>query len=119
MSLTSDQFGKYGEDLACKLITDKSFEIIERNYKYGKGEIDIIAQDKNTLVFIEVKSRKNLEYGAPEYGITRSKIKQIQKIAGAYLYDKNISNVDIRFDVVTVLKEGNNNPVINHIVNAF
>lgn len=119
MSLSSDQFGKYGEDLACKLISDKGFEIIERNYQYGKGEIDIIAKDKNTLVFIEVKSRKNLEFGAPEYGITRNKVKQVQKIAGAYLYDKNIKDIDIRFDVITVLKEGNTNPVINHIENAF
>jgi putative endonuclease len=119
MSLDSDKFGKYGEDLACKLLTEKKFEIVERNYTFGRGEIDIIAYDRGTLVFVEVKSRKNLEFGEPEYGITSSKIKQVQKVAAAYLYEKNIEEADIRFDVVAILAEGINNPVINHIENAF
>lgn len=119
MSLDSDKLGKFGEDLACKLVRDKGFEIIERNYCYKKGEIDIIAKDKEYLVFIEVKTRRNLEYGDPEYGVTKNKMKQIQKIAAAYLYEKEINDVDIRFDVIAILAEGNNNPVINHIENAF
>ena len=119
VSLDSEKLGKLGEDLACKLVRDKGYEIIERNYSYKKGEIDIIAKDKEYLVFIEVKTRKNLEYGDPEYGVTKNKIKQVQKIATAYLYEKEINDVDIRFDVVAILIEGNNNPIINHIENAF
>ena len=121
MSLTSKEFGKEGEDLAVDLLKSKGYEIIDRNYRFGKGEIDIIALDPETnyTVFVEVKSRKNLEYGEPEYGITKNKIRQLKKMAELYLYDKDIRQLDCRFDVVTVLFRSKIKPLINHYVNAF
>lgn len=112
--------GKEGEDIAVKYLTEKGFKIVERNYHYStKGEIDIIANDKNQLVFVEVKSRINLDYGEPEYAINPKKIKQIKKMAELYLFDKEIDEADCRFDVVTILLGDGSKPVINHYENAF
>lgn len=113
--------GDEGEELAVEFLKGKGFEILERNYRYGKGEIDIIANDpaKGFLVFVEVKSRKNLEFGEPEYAITLKKIKQIKKIAELYLYEKNIKEADCRFDVVAILFGQSAKPLINYYENAF
>ncbi len=111
--------GNKGENYACDLLVENNFTIIERNYRYGHGEIDIIAMDGEILVFVEVKTRKNLEFGEPIQGITRGKQRQIRKIAEGYLMEKNISDVDCRFDIVGVQLRGNEAPKINHIENAF
>ena len=111
--------GKEGENIAAQYLTEKGFEIIERNYHYGYGEIDIIARNKGFLVFIEVKTRLNLEYGEPEYAINAKKIKQIKKMAELYLFDKEIEEADCRFDVVAILFENEKNPKITHYENAF
>jgi putative endonuclease len=111
--------GDRGEDLACELLVKKGYQLVERNYTYGKGEIDIIAKDKDTLVFVEVKSRKNLEFGPPELGITKNKQRQVRRIAEAYLHEKDIIDTDCRVDVVAILFRGKEPPKINHIVNAF
>jgi len=122
MSVISKKFGKEGEDLAVELLIEKGYQIIERNYYFGnKGEIDIIAKDKSTgfLVFIEVKSRKNLECGEPEYSMTRNKISQVKRMAEIYFFEKDIREIECRFDVITVLMRPHANPIINHYINAF
>jgi putative endonuclease len=121
MTLKSKQFGDEGEELAVVLLKSKGYKIIERNYRYGKGEIDIIAKDPEDgfTVFVEVKSRKNLNFGEPEYAITKSKIKQLKKMAELYLYDKNIEELNCRFDVIAILFDTNKKPIINHYENAF
>jgi putative endonuclease len=121
MSKATKQFGDKGEEIAVELLQEKGYEIIERNYRYGKGEIDIIAKDPDTnfTVFIEVKSRKNLEFGDPVYAVTKNKIKQIKRMAELYLYDKEIDEIDCRFDVITVLLRGKQKPIIEHYINAF
>ncbi|MEO8398193.1 MAG: YraN family protein [Ignavibacteriaceae bacterium] len=122
MSQTSKQFGDEGEELAAELLQNKSYEIVERNYRFGKGEIDIIAKspDKKFLIFVEVKSRKNLEFGEPEYAITKNKMSQLRKIASAYIYEKEINeDVDFRFDVVAILFRQKQKPLIEHYENAF
>ena len=121
MSQATKKIGEEGEDIAAELLASKGYEIIERNYRYGKGEIDIIALDpkKKCIVFVEVKSRQNLEFGSPEYGITKNKIHQIRKIAEAYLYEKDIKDTDCRFDVIAILFRSKIKPLINHYENAF
>lgn len=119
MNKNKKEFGDAGEDIAADFLKQKGYKIIERNYRYGHGEIDIIAEDDNTLVFVEVKTRKNLEFGYPELGITKSKQKQVRKIAEAYLYEKNIIDTDCRVDVIAILNSPNNKPQIEHIINAF
>jgi putative endonuclease len=121
MSVSTKQSGDEGEEIAVEYIVEKGYEIIDRNYRYGKGEIDIIAKDPETgeTVFIEVKSKKNLEFGDPVYSVTKNKIKQIKRMAELYLYDKEIDEIDCRFDVITVLLRGKQKPIIEHYVNAF
>ncbi len=121
MTKTSKEFGDEGENIAVDQLLKKGYEIIERNYRFGKGEIDIIAKDPETgfIVFVEVKSKKNLEYGDPAYSVTKNKMRQIKRMAELYLYDKEIGEVDCRFDVITVLLRGNLKPVVEHYVNAF
>ena len=121
MKLNSKELAKRGEDLAAKILSDKGYEILERNYRYSHGEIDIIAIDPadGCTVFVEVKSRQNLEFGEPEYAITKNKQKQVRKIAELYLYEKEIREIDCRFDVFAILFEDLNHPVVNHYENAF
>lgn len=113
--------GQEGEDIAADYLTENGFELIERNYRYGHGEIDIIVKDKsnNQLVFVEVKTRKNLEFGEPENAITKSKIKQLKKIAEAFVYEKDYREVECRFDVVAVIWNRETKPQIIHFRNAF
>lgn len=119
MSRKKKDTGAEGEEIAAELLVKSGFEIIKRNYRYGHGEIDIIAKEKDTLVFVEVKTRKNLEFGPPELAVTKSKQRQIKKIAEAYLYDKEIKDTDCRIDVIAILLKKNLPPEINHIKNAF
>jgi putative endonuclease len=121
MGLSKEELSKEGEQLAADFLEEKGFEIIERNYRYGHGEIDIIALDPkdNFTVFVEVKTRQNLYFGEPEYAITKKKQQQVKKVAELYLYDKEIEQIDCRFDVVTILLEDEDKPVINYYENAF
>lgn len=111
--------GDYGEELACRFLSELGYEIVGRNYHFGHGEIDIIAKDKETLVFVEVKYRKNLEYGEPELAITKTKQSQIRKTAEAYLYEKKIKEQPCRIDFIAILHLKDSKPEINHIINAF
>jgi len=112
-------FGKEGEEIAAQYLLEKGFEIIKRNYQFSHGEIDIVAMDGDTLVFVEVKTRKTLEYGEPEYAINKKKIQQLKKMAELYLFDKQIEEADCRFDVIAIILGSENNPQITHYENAF
>ncbi len=118
MSYNFKEFGNEGEKLAADHLMKNGYKILFKNYRYGKGEIDIVAKQNDTLVFVEVKSRKNLNYGAPEFSITQSKIKQIKKIAKAFLFYNKMDFEEVRFDAITIVYE-NNQPILNHITNAF
>lgn len=113
------KLGAYGEQLACDYLIKKGFRIIQKNFRYKKGEIDIICRDKETLVFVEVKSRCNLEFGPPEYAINGHKILQIRKIAKAYLAIHDLNDINCRFDAVTILFKENSTYELNHFENAF
>lgn len=111
--------GSEGEEIACEFISKLGYKIVERNYQFGHGEIDIIAKDGEILVFIEVKYRKNLEYGPPELAITKGKQNLVKRTATAYLWEKEIKDVLNRIDVIAILKLPGQKPQINHIINAF
>jgi putative endonuclease len=111
--------GKEGEEIAVQFLAKKGFKILEKNYHYGHGEIDIIADDNGVVVFVEVKTRLNLEYGEPEYAINKKKIQQIKKMAELYLFDKEKEEADCRFDVVAIILENKVEPKITHYENAF
>ena len=108
------QFGNAGENLATEYLQKQGYTILEKNFNCKQGEIDIIAKDKNEIVFIEVKSRSNIVFGLPSEAVTKQKMKHILKTARYFLYKNKMINEYIRFDVVEILiKSGKFN--INHI----
>ena len=84
-----------------------------------RGEIDIVAYDKSTLVFVEVKTRKSTDYGLPEESITLSKQEQIKKIAQGFLTKNNLHETECRFDVVSLTLDEDKGYSIRHIKDAF
>lgn len=100
MKSLNRQTGMLAEDLAAKTLAEKGFEILERNFANRFGEIDIIAKDADTLVFVEVKAKKGIAFGRPEEMITAQKILRIQRMATVYLHGKTIP---CRIDVVAIV----------------
>lgn len=118
-SYTSKQaLGKSGEELAAILLKDKGYKIIARNYKTKLGEIDIVACDKDTIAFIEVKARRFDTFGLPSEAISRVKQRQISKVALLFLKEKSLLGKKARFDVVSVVYS-KNLPKLDLIKNAF
>lgn len=112
--------GKKGEGLACGYLEQNGFQVVKRNFRYGSaGEIDIIALEGETIVFVEVKLRASSKYGEPEEAITRNKIAQVRKIAAAYLYQENIRDKYCRFDVIAIRDYPGQEPDIIHYKDAF
>lgn len=109
------QQGKYGEDLACKFLAGLDYEIIQRNFLIRGGEIDIIALDGDTTVFVEVKLRSSDEYGSAIESITNYKLRSLIKTAKFYALEKNIRG-GLRIDLIAIdFKDGK--PQIEHIKN--
>jgi len=106
--------GQIGERIALKYLKNRDFKIIALNYRTSFGEIDIIAKDKEYIVFIEVKLRRNFEYGLPREAVGKAKQKNIIKTAYSFISEYNLHNTDFRFDVIEVC--GN---TVNYIENAF
>ena len=109
--------GNYGETAAAGFLEAKGYVILERNYKRGSGEIDMIARDNDCIVFVEVKYRKTLSAGLPREAVTAAKQRIIKKTANYYIFEKQITNTDMRFDVVEVV--GSEQLEIEHLDNAF
>ncbi len=119
MSKSRINLGRYGEDLAAAYLERKGFQIIVRNYRQKTGEVDIIANDGETLVFIEVKTRSSLLFGQPFEAVTPAKQKQLNRIALEYITRNKIKNQAARFDVISILIEKTKQPKINHLQNCF
>jgi putative endonuclease len=111
--------GKAGEDAAAEYIAAKGYRIVARNYRAGKGEIDIIAwAHDRLLVFFEVKTRKNDDFGGPESAISPKKRKLLLSTAGAYM-DEVGYDWAVRFDVVAILLDQGGVREIRHHEDAF
>jgi putative endonuclease len=114
------KIGAEGEEAAAQFLKGQGYSILERNFSTRFGEIDVIARDKNTLVFVEVKFRRNPEFGSPQEAVTRAKILQIGRAALDYLVKKRLGNVSCRFDVVAVQpSQGDENFVFELFRDAF
>ena len=100
------EIGQKGENLAVDYLQNAGYTVLERNYRCKLGEIDIIARDNDTLVFIEVRSRSSLAFGLPQESINRRKRHQISKVALEYMIRRKLKNIPARFDVVAVSFEG-------------
>ena len=111
-----NQIGKQGEELAVQFLEELGYTIIETNWQQHKFEIDIIAQDKNEIVFVEVKTRSTAYFGKPEESVTLRKQKHLIEGADYYIQEKEI-DIESRFDVISVVIK--NTTEINHIKDAF
>lgn len=108
--------GKTGEDLACAYLKKNKYEIIDRNFTTNVGEIDIVAVSDGCIVFVEVKTRRSLAYGAPSEAVNYAKQRKISQVASQYLSKYRKMNYPVRFDVIEVYMQ---DMTVNHIVNAF
>ena len=112
--------GKFGENKACNYLEKTNYKIIERNFRCRQGEIDIIAKDlsKNELVFIEVKTRLNFNFGRPAQSVNYIKQKHILNVSKYFLLKNSIKKTFIRFDVIEVFVK-NSEFQINHLKQIF
>jgi len=112
------ELGKRGEEVAIRFLKKRGYHILERNYSCKMGEMDIIAREKDTLVFIEVKTRTSTAFGPPQFAVDLSKQIQLSKVALHFLKEKGIGEIKARFDVVAILL-GQQREEIELIKNAF
>jgi putative endonuclease len=116
---THNETGKRGEELAAEFLQNKGYVILEKNWRRGYLEVDLICMDKQCLVLVEVKTRADLRYGAPEEFVTRKKEKNLLDAAEKYIEIKGLEN-EVRFDIVSVWDMENGPEVrISHIEEAF
>ena len=118
MSKQNIYLGKSGEDSALNFLKENGYKILINNYKTRLGEVDIIAYDKDTLCFIEVKTRGSLRFGSPQEAVSHFKQRQISKVALQFLKRNNLLNKKARFDVVSVIY-AEDKPAFDLIKNAF
>jgi len=112
------ELGKWGEDLAFRELKRLGYRNIIRNYRCSAGEVDMVAMDAGTLVFVEVKTRKGASVGYAKEAVTWHKRRQLSKLALTYMKDRGLSNIPARFDVVAISLEGDE-AHIEIVKNAF
>ncbi|MDP2755022.1 MAG: YraN family protein [Nitrospirota bacterium] len=110
--------GSEGEDLAVRFLQKKGYRIIARNYKTPVGEIDIIARDGDTIVFIEVKTRTDISFGYPFEAVNKRKRQKLKNLALLYLKRQGKES-PVRFDVLSIFCMDNGKKDIEHIKDAF
>lgn len=110
--------GRSGEEIASQYLEKEGYEILDRNFSCHQGEIDIIAKDKNEIVFIEVKTRTNKKYGLASEAVNENKQKHLLRAIQYYIYIKKYEKCFIRIDVIEVYIK-NNKVNINHIKQAI
>jgi len=110
------KIGERGEALAAKYLSEKDHEILETNWRYGKGELDIVSTDGKFIIITEVKTRSNSKFGDPHEDVDDSKQALLEDTAEAYVYEKEI-DLELRFDIISITLE----PQISivHIADAF
>ena len=115
-----NDLGRWGEDVAAAFLMRKGYDILERDWKSGHRDLDIIALDKvhNEVVFVEVKTRRNRMFADPEIAVGYQKIRNLKQAANHYVKFRSL-NQNIRFDLVTVVGTPTGEPEIEHIEDAF
>ena len=112
--------GTQGEELAARFLEKCGYKILERNFKVKWGELDIIAQEQDTICFVEVKMRRSLQFGLPQESVEARKRQKLIRIAQGYLKMKfNTDERKSRFDVVAIHQEKNGEPSVCLFKNAF
>ena len=111
---TTKEIGDFGETRAVHYLRLRGYTVKERNWRHGKGELDIIAATPKSIVFVEVKTRSNLKYGLPSEAVNYKKQQKYINIANYYLQQNNLADAPVSFMVAEVLKGK-----VNLITDAF
>jgi len=96
------RLGLWGENFCIKWLRKRNYKIIQHRFTCREGEIDIIAKDKNQIVFIEVKTRTNQKFGLPEESVTKSKLERFEKTIWHWLEENDLQNADFRIDILAL-----------------
>lgn len=101
--MNTRKFGIIGEKIAQGYLKANDYQILKNNFYTKRGEIDIIAQKENCIVFVEVKTRSNLEYGTPAMAVDGLKKKRLKSTASIYMYQNQLYSYNVRFDVIEII----------------
>ena len=112
-----NDLGKLGEELAVEFLRKEGYEILETNWTFQKAEVDIIAQKENTLAIVEVKTRSSLDFGLPQDFVKTKKIQLLVKAVNEYVITNDL-DVEVRFDIIAIHKEGKSF-AMEHLIDAF
>lgn len=115
---THNELGTKGEQLASDYLKEKDYRVLDLNWRNKHHEIDIVAQKKDVLVIAEVKTRTGRHFGEPEEFVLKQKQKNLIRAANAYLFKNNL-DLEVRFDIISIVVEKEDKFVINHIEDAF
>lgn len=112
-----NELGKKGEKLAVDYLLKKGYDIVERNYRFDKAEVDIIAKKDDILAIVEVKTRSTIDFGNPQDFVKPKQIQRLVKAVDEYV-TVNRLDVEVRFDIIAIVKSGKAYD-IEHLENAF
>ena len=113
-----NDLGNLAEELAATFLKEKGYKILVKNYRYQKGEIDIIAEFNNEIIIIEVKARGSDIFMEPQEAVTKKKIKSLVMVADYFMKDRDLKQ-DVRFDIIAVLPDEKGRLQITHLEDAF
>lgn len=124
--MSTKSIGDKGEAIAAAFLEDKGYRIFDRNYRFERYEVDLVCfqpadkyEEGGELVFVEVKTRSSLDYGAPDEAVTEEKKKHIIRASEAWLHERRLEGSPARFDVVSIVLNQDDDPTIEHYENAF
>ena len=113
-----NDLGNLAEELAATFLEKKGYKILVKNFRYQKGEIDIIAEFDNEIIIVEVKARGSDLFMEPQEAVTKKKIKSLVMVADFFMKDRNL-NQEVRFDIIAVLPDEKGRLQITHLEDAF
>ncbi|MCZ2085324.1 MAG: YraN family protein [Flavobacteriales bacterium] len=113
-----NDLGNLAEELAANFLEEKGYKILVKNFRYQKGEIDIIAEFNNQIIIVEVKARGSDIFMEPQEAVTKKKIKSLVMVADFFMKDRNL-NQEVRFDIIAVLPDAKGRLQITHLEDAF
>lgn len=113
-----NELGKEGEERASQFLMEKGYVILEKNYRSGRAEVDIVASYRDIIVFVEVKTRSSYVFGYPEESVSTAKQKLMVRAAGNYMFENNIEK-EVRFDIIAIFRSKEEKWFFRHFEDAF
>ena len=114
-----DELGRRGEECAAQFLAGAGYRVIARNWRCGQGEVDLIVERDGEVVFVEVKTRSNKNFGHPFEAITAPKLARLRRLAAAWCDQTDARPRRIRIDAIAVIAESGAEPVIEHLEGVF